>query len=155
MAETATFPEIRRESNDYQNAEISYRKFSEDGFISDICYQGGTSHKVNYDDRIESLANLSPNRKQFIAEEPSRYSRYIAFLIGKVLRDFGVQNAQISPSPEGGIMFEFINDEIYYLIEVYNDGDLVFLNRLTDGTRDAGDYNLQELINELSERFGS
>lgn len=66
----------------------------------------------------------------------------------------GINDAKLSPSPEGGVMFEFYRDDgTYYLIEIYNDGDFVFLKRNLSGESEAFDYDFKSLIQEILRRF--
>lgn len=39
---------------------------------------------------------------------------------------------QISPSPDGGVMFEFRRANRYYLVSILNEGDIVYLTRTGD-----------------------
>lgn len=112
------------------------------------------TNRNDYDVAIGKLNNLSSNRLASLGEVPSLYSILVAKTITGVLSDKGIYNAKVSPSPDGGVMLELIIEGEYYLIEIYNDGDLVFLVRSVDGKREAYDFDLKSLIEEILERFG-
>ena len=98
--------------------------------------------------RIEHL-----KKSKFIEDKPNQSSIYHAKKILNRLYDLGFDSLNIVASPEGGVMLEFIEDDIYHLIEIYNDGDFVFLRR--KGTdRSAYDFDsFENLLIFLSDQF--
>lgn len=70
------------------------------------------------------------------------------------LLDYPHEISFINPIPEGGVMIEFRKDGVYNVLEFYNDGDIVFVNRTSDGKMKAWDLNkdnyLQTVITEIS-----
>jgi hypothetical protein len=106
-------------------------------------------------DQVSRVSEVSPELSIFLAESPNKYAVVAGKSIADLLHDLDIKNVKVNPSPEGGILFEFVHvNTVYFLIEVYNDGDFVLLTRTKDGTREAFDYCYRELIEELLERLG-
>lgn len=56
----------------------------------------------------------------------------------------------INISPEGGIIFEFFNSNKYYMLEFYNDADIVYLERdNTLNQRRVYDFAIEKKENYL------
>lgn len=50
---------------------------------------------------------------------------------------------EVNPSLDGGVIFEFFKNESYYLLEIFNDGDIVFLER-RGSTRNVNEYSFED-----------
>lgn len=62
----------------------------------------------------------------------------------------GISPTRISASIEGSVIWEFIRNDKYYLVEIHNDGDVVYLRREHD-KRIALDLNFETLIEQIIE----
>lgn len=55
----------------------------------------------------------------------------------------------VSPSPDGGVMLELQENGHYFLIEIFNDGDIVYFKRSADGKRESYDVTTEEVIEKI------
>ena len=98
---------------------------------------------------VKGFSSLNPDFLRFIEEAPSHSSIQRAIWTLSNLGRKGQLPTKVSPSPDGGVMIEKITSNNYFLIEFYNDGDIVFLKRKPDGQREAFDLEFEELLEKI------
>lgn len=70
------------------------------------------------------------------------------------LKSNGLKYSSISASQEGGLMIEFLLEENYSMVEIFNDGDVVFLVRGTEKTS-VWDFNHENFISKINDHFSA
>lgn len=108
------------------------------------------SFKVAFDDSL-----ISPLKRKILnsarslrVELPSEWSLDLSEIVIDKLKFFGVTPKFINPLGEGGVLIEFFNDEDSYVIEIYNDKNIVYLIDSSNGMI-AYDLNKEELIQKM------
>lgn len=97
--------------------------------------------------KIASFENLTS--VDFRKEIPSESSIHIALQIIDVFEDKGVMVQKTSAMADGGVSFEFFNSLGYHAIQIYNDGDIVYLERPTGRDAIVTDMTLDQVKDKL------
>ena len=100
-------------------------------------------------ERIESFKNLEVDWDSYDAMPPNEDTIKIALHTLKELKRYLNYPTRINPSAAGGITFEFLKDNNYYVLEFYNDGDIAFLEQI-DGRSTAIDISPQDIKEVIS-----
>lgn len=66
-----------------------------------------------------------------------------------LLNSKNISQEFLNPSPEGGIIIEFYNNDNYYLIEFFNDEEVVFLKRDPNKRRSTWDLTSNNYLNTI------
>lgn len=69
----------------------------------------------------------------------------------KLLDKFDIKTEFVNPSHDGGLVVEFFKRQTYYLVEIYNDEDIVFLKRAEK--REAWDLTEDNFIQEIEQEL--
>lgn len=100
-------------------------------------------------DKIESFKNIVIDN----CDSPTSLSIENALSILNILGSFFIYPNKVSPSLDGGIIFEFFKNDNYYVIELFNNGDIVFLKRENDKESDVSDLSLKQINQKLFIEF--
>lgn len=97
------------------------------------------------------VQNALENANLMGIEMPGVWACVLASKILEDIEDHSIEVSFVNPSHDGGVVIEFYLNDTYYLIEVYNDKDLVFLIKEKDSTRayDTGEYEIYDLLEQL------
>ena len=90
-----------------------------------ICIDARMDNKIDYKSIIESYNYLDTEAMGI--EKPNANSIKTAIDIIIVFEDKGMNISNLTPSPDGGIMIEFESENAYRVIEIYNDGEIIYV----------------------------
>ncbi|MEO5931160.1 MAG: hypothetical protein ABIR47_14605 [Candidatus Kapaibacterium sp.] len=102
--------------------------------------------------RIQFLGELPANWDQRGAEAASELAVRLAKRFLSRVGQYRILPSAVGPSPEGGIMLEFRFGSRYFLLDIYNDGDIVFLREHENGDTRAteeAEGDIDRLVLEL------
>lgn len=102
--------------------------------------------KKNWQSHIRSL----PRRVSGSEPKPNSLSISRSLELHKILQDSSIHPSNITASAEGGILWEFLEKDRYCLVEIFNDGDIVFLKRKANGYRSALDLSFEQLKEKIT-----
>ena len=93
---------------------------------------------------IHSFASLPSNWDSYGAKPPSQtaINRAVEYL--STLAQYKLVPNAVGPSPDGGVMLEFSIGSKYFLLDFYNDGDLVFLRENEHGITQTTQEDVSE-----------
>ena len=93
--------------------------------------------------KIETYRDLPRNWNSFDRDPPSELA--IKYAITALHNNFEVLPDRIDPSNDESIIFTYYRNNWYYLIEFYNDGEIVFLKRKGSEHSHVEDTTLADL----------
>lgn len=105
--------------------------------------------KLRAEAQIDSFNDLSKGWDSYNAEPPNETAVNNSLTALDVLENYSLFPTKISPSADGGIIFEFLSDN-YYLLEFCNDGDMVYLKRINDEP-EACEISLDNIEDKIKE----
>jgi len=106
--------------------------------------------------RIKSFKEIGENWDSMGSAAPSELSIRNALFALELLKDSMIFPNSINPSSDEGIVFEFSLNKNYFIFEFYNDGDIVFLKDIKDGSVsepmafDISSSEIKEKIREIN-----
>ena len=123
----------------------------------DLDYLKADNHKDihlsfnNYLDKIKSFEYYPKGWDSFDTEPPSKIAIKNAIFALKLTRKHFILPERVNASADEGIIFEFLKGDKYYLIEFYNDGDIVYLKRENTKSEafDITNAELEGIIKEI------
>lgn len=94
------------------------------------------------------VQNALENSNVMGIAKPDVWACVLASKILEYIEGRSIEVSFVNPSHEGGVVIEFYLNNTYYLIEIYNDKDLVFLIKEKDNTRayDTSEYDIYDLL---------
>lgn len=114
-------------------------------FISGVTTTAEDNY-LKWADRIESFNKYG---LPIYENGPNSKAVHLAHRVLNELRIKRIEPTQIKPTPDESIVFEFLINNSYRLIEVFNDGDMVFLKRDLKGNREAFDISFEDFKDKL------
>lgn len=90
--------------------------------------------------RIERLCQNSDD-----ADAPNQIAEDLAIRVLELCKETDFFPSIINASGDESLLFEFFTNENYYLIEIYNSGELIYLPRLNGESMPASEITLEEL----------
>ena len=69
----------------------------------------------------------------------------------RLLQRLNIKTEFVNPSHEGGLVVEFLKSDAYYLVEIFNDEDIVFLRRANE--RMAWDLTEDNFIQKIEQEL--
>ena len=103
-------------------------------------------------EQIAFLGTLKENWDHRSAPPPSPLAIRLALQIVSHGTPYDILPDAVGPSPDGGIMLEFRAGGKYFLIDIYNDGDIVLLRENEHGemrTTQESEKDLDRMVLEL------
>jgi len=132
------------ESSEYQARNYSYS-------IPDFAYdlQSGIldlgSGYANLSQRIASFRYLRTDWSPYCVEAPNAVAIGNALDALKRIWRWGVLPSKVNPSVEEGIVFEFTRGERFFLLEFYNESEIVYLKREGDAESEVSEVTLEDM----------
>ncbi|MEO6046576.1 MAG: hypothetical protein ABIQ57_03790 [Candidatus Kapaibacterium sp.] len=106
---------------------------------------------------VDSLSLLEEDWDSYGGESPNAFAIEVARQAIDGMASVGVLPDSITASTDGGVMLEMIRGSMYYLIDIYNEGEVVFLQR--SGEEDPKsvdvDINTLDIFSILAYRIGN
>ncbi len=99
---------------------------------------------------IKSFRNYPKDWDSFGTEPPNETAVNNSIDALEILTHHELLPDKISPSSEEGIIFEFLINSNYYLLEFCNDGDIIFLKRENENPN-VFEIDLNEIENKIFE----
>jgi len=104
--------------------------------------------------RINNFSNLPVS--DWFKVIPNEFSILKAVEILGIFKDINKIPENISASQEGSILFNFFKGKIFYIVEVYNSGEIVYLKQKPNEDSEVHEVNgLIELKKILNEEFNA
>lgn len=95
--------------------------------------------------RIRAYRDLAPTWNPYGAAAPNDTSTENAVASLNILWKVGVLPFKISPSYEEGIVFELRRGDNFFILEFYNEGDIIFLQRTGSEESRVKEIDLAEM----------
>lgn len=139
----------------YSFASVSYENIQTDSLLALIVqsielqpFQSIDSAYHRIYEQIHSFTDRK-NLPDFIALTPNQHTILDATKVLDAFNSYGIVPGAVNPSPEGGVMFEHIINEHYFMFELYNDGIIAYLHRLPDGTLYDEELSLSQVESKI------
>lgn len=136
----------------HDNFNICYSKHVDTNFENEnyIKYIDNKNYSIDFENIIKSLSYLDARVLEI--ESPNKLSIENALKVYKILHSQNVKIHNISPSPDGGIIFEFRKDTDYQLFEITNYGTFMYTSD-KDGEISSRTFKVDELENIIYSEF--
>jgi hypothetical protein len=138
-----------RNSAEIENVSNFVTNYTDLGpLYKDIFFSQNIYSREKYDDLRQVILDIENNIDEVDGIQPCSEVIEQSKELLDILYPNGIIPTKIGASYEGSIIWEFLRNDKYYLIELHNDGDIVYLKRNNE-KRVALDLTFESLMSQV------